>query len=68
VNWLKTRPEIFRIGATTDAENHRSMQVLEAVGLVKEGVLRRATVRPNIGPERRDTVFFSWLKPDETGD
>jgi len=66
VNWLRTQPEIFRIGATTDAGNHRSMRVLEAVGLRKEGVLREATVRPNIGPERRDTVFFSWLRPDES--
>ncbi|HNV60555.1 MAG TPA: GNAT family N-acetyltransferase [Rhodoferax sp.] len=62
VNWLKAQPEILRIWATSDALNIRSHRVLERLGLQREGLLRMATYRPNIGGLPRDTVIFAWCK------
>lgn len=64
VDWLRAQPEIFRIWATADAENVRSHGVLERLGLQKEGVLRMATYRPNIGGGPRDTAIYAWCRGD----
>ena len=64
VNWLRAQPEILRIWATADAENFRSHKVLERLGLRREGVLRMATYRPNIGGLPRDTAVYAWCKDD----
>lgn len=64
VNWLRRQSGIVRIGATTDAENSASAAVLQKVGLQREGLMRRATVRPNIGPSPRDTALFASIKPE----
>lgn len=58
VGWLKTRPRVWRIAASLDAENLRAAAVLERAGLRREGLLRAATPRPNIGPEPRDTLVY----------
>lgn len=65
VNWLRAQPEILRIWATADAENFRSHRLLERLGLRREGVLRMATYRPNIGGAPRDTALYAWCKGDE---
>jgi RimJ/RimL family protein N-acetyltransferase len=64
VDWLQAQPEILRIWATADAENIRSHRVLERLGLQKEGVLRMATYRPNIGGDPRDTATYAWCRRD----
>jgi len=64
MNWLKEQPEVLRIWATADAENVRSQRVLERLGLRREGVLRMATYRPNLGSEPRDTVLYAWCARD----
>ena len=64
LSYLKSRPEVFRIWATADIENHRSHRVLERLGLHKEGVLRQATYRPNIGGSPRDTALYAWCRGD----
>jgi RimJ/RimL family protein N-acetyltransferase len=40
-------------------ENVASARVLEKVGMVREGVLRRYIVHPNIGPEPRDSIVYA---------
>jgi [ribosomal protein S5]-alanine N-acetyltransferase len=62
VEWLKRQPSVLRIWATTDVENTRSAKVLERLGLQKEGVLRMATYRPNIGGLPRDTAVYATCK------
>jgi [ribosomal protein S5]-alanine N-acetyltransferase len=62
VAWLKQQPSILRIWATTDIENLRSAKVLERVGLQREGVLRMASYRPNIGGLPRDTLVYALCK------
>jgi RimJ/RimL family protein N-acetyltransferase len=64
VGWLKSRPEIQRIWATTDALNARSVAVLERAGLRREGLLRLATLRPNIGGAPRDTLLYALCRDD----
>ena len=61
--WLDTQSEIIRVWASADAENVRSRRLLERLGLQLEGVLRMATVRPNIGGLPRDTVIYARTKP-----
>ncbi len=58
VGWLSGLEHLERIWATCDAANIAAARVLEKVGLVREEVRLRATVRPNIGPEPRDAFFF----------
>ena len=62
LGWLQNCDEIYRVCATTDAENTRSRCVLEKLGLELEGVLKMATVRPNIGPIPRDTAIYGWVR------
>lgn len=64
VGWLQRQRSIVRIWATADAANVRSTAVLRKAGLVQEGVMRRATVRPNIGGTPRDTALFAWARDD----
>ena len=66
VNWLRRQGSIVRIGATTDADNSASAAVLQKVGLQREGLMRKATVRPNIGPAPRDTALYASVKPEGT--
>ena len=65
VEWVIAQPEIHRAWATVDLENVASQRVLEKVGMVKEGVLRRWLVAPNLGPVPRDVWSFARIK--ETG-
>ena len=68
VGWLQRQSSIVRIGATTDIDNSASAAVLQKVGLQREGVMRRATVRPNFGPDfkhtPRDTALFASVTPE----
>lgn len=62
VEWLGMQASILRIWATTDVENIRSAKVLERVGLQREGVLRMATCRPNMGGLPRDTAVYALCR------
>ena len=64
VAWLKRQPAVLRIWATTDVENEKSARVLERLGMQREGVLRMATYRPNIGGLPRDTAVYALCKSD----
>ncbi|MCB1270376.1 MAG: GNAT family N-acetyltransferase [Microthrixaceae bacterium] len=59
VAWLWSVPTLRRVWATCDAENLASARVLEKVGLRHERTLPRATVRPNLSPEPRDTLVYA---------
>jgi ribosomal-protein-alanine N-acetyltransferase len=58
IGWLKGRSRVWRIAASVDAENARAVAVLERAGLRREGLLHAATVRPNLGPDPRDTLVY----------
>ncbi|MBI1728318.1 MAG: GNAT family N-acetyltransferase [Candidatus Rokubacteria bacterium] len=65
VEWVIAQPEIHRVWATVDLENVASQRVLEKVGMVREGMLRRWVLFPNLGPVPRDVWSFARIK--ETG-
>jgi hypothetical protein len=54
--WALRQPSMFRIGAMCDVENIGSARVLEKAGFVREGVLHRWLVHPNISDEPRDCL------------
>ena len=59
MRWLESESGIHRIWATCDVDNLASARVLEKLGLVREGLLRRLTVRPNISELPRDAWMFA---------
>jgi RimJ/RimL family protein N-acetyltransferase len=59
VNWALSQPPIFRIGAICDVENIGSARVMEKAGLVREGLLRRWLMHPNVSDEPRDCFSYA---------
>ncbi len=63
LDWLKSLDELQRIQAKCDVDNVASARVLEKLGLNREGVLRRWTMRPNLpGRPIRDALIYSWVR------
>ena len=56
------QPEVFRVWAVCDVDNLASARVLEKAGLVREGVLRRWSLHPNISAEPRDSLCYAKVK------
>ncbi len=63
--WLQRQRVLVRLWATCDAANAASAQVLQAAGLQREGLMRKAHVRPNLGGAIRDTLLFAWVREQE---
>lgn len=61
-NWLLEQPDIYRVFATCDVENLASARVMEKVGMKREGILRRNTIRFNVGNEPRDSYIYAIVK------
>ena len=62
VNWTLSVPRIYRVWALCDVDNAASARVLEKVGMKREGILRRATMHPNISEEPRDSYCYAITK------
>jgi RimJ/RimL family protein N-acetyltransferase len=62
VDWAFSQEEIYRVWAVCDVENRASARVLEKVGMVREGVLRRWSVHPNRAKEPRDCYCYARSK------
>jgi ribosomal-protein-alanine N-acetyltransferase len=60
--WGLRQPAIFRIGAVCDVDNGASAGVLEKSGFVREGLLRRWLVHPNISDEPRDCYSYCCVR------
>jgi [ribosomal protein S5]-alanine N-acetyltransferase len=60
--WGLCQPSIFRIGAVCDVENTGSARVLEKSGFIREGVLQRWLVHPNISDEPRDCYSYARVR------
>lgn len=55
-------PAVYRVAAVCDVENLASARVMEKAGMVREGVLRRYMVHPNIAEEPRDCYSYAITK------
>jgi ribosomal-protein-alanine N-acetyltransferase len=61
-DWALAQPEIYRVWAVCDVENVASARVLEKIGMQREGLLRRWSVHPTIGPEPRDAWCYARVR------
>ena len=52
-------PLMFRVEASCDVENRASARTLEKAGFMREGLLGRYTIHPNISPEPRDCWLYA---------
>ena len=64
LGWLRRQAAVVRIWATTDADNAASAAVLRKAGLQLEGIMRKATLRPNIGGPPRDTALYALVREE----
>jgi ribosomal-protein-alanine N-acetyltransferase len=60
--WTMRQDGIWRIGAGCDVENFASARVMEKAGLVREGILRRWIIHPNISSEPRDWLSYAKVR------
>jgi RimJ/RimL family protein N-acetyltransferase len=60
--WALRQPSVFRTGAVCDVENIGSARVLEKSGFVREGLLRRWLLHPNISDEPRDCYSYACVR------
>jgi RimJ/RimL family protein N-acetyltransferase len=63
VNWALAQPGIYRVWAVCDVDNAASGRVLEKAGMVREGLLRRWSVHPNVSDEPRDCWCYAKVRP-----
>ena len=61
-DWALEQPSLFRIGAVCDVENIGSARVLEKCGFIREGLLRRWLVHPNMSDEPRDCFSYARVR------
>lgn len=59
VDWALQQPGVWRIGDVCDVENIGSARVMEKAGLIREALLRRWVVHPNMGDEPRDCFAYA---------
>jgi RimJ/RimL family protein N-acetyltransferase len=62
IAWALKQNEIFRVWAVCDIDNKASARVMEKAGMVREGILKRWSVHPNLSPEPRDSYCYAITK------
>lgn len=62
VAWAWAQPAIFRVWAVCDVENIASARVLEKLGLLREGVLRRWSINNVDSAAPRDHYCYAKVK------
>lgn len=62
IEWAFQQSCIYRVNASTDVENIASQRVMEKAGMVREGLLRKYIVHPNISDVPRDCYIYAIVK------
>jgi len=62
IHWAFRQPAIYRVNASTDVENIASQRVLEKAGMLREGLLRKYIIHPNISDIPRDSYIYAITK------
>ncbi len=62
VKWALSRPDVYRVFAICDVENPASARVMEKAGMLREGLLRRNSIHPNVSAEPRDSFIYATVK------
>ena len=55
-------PEVFRVQALCDVENHPSQRALEKAGFLREGRRERFIVHPNLSSEPRPCYMYALCR------
>ncbi len=61
-HWALAQPRIFRVGAVCDVDDAGGIRVLEQAGFIREAVLRRWAVHPNISDQPRDCYSYARVR------
>lgn len=64
VQWAFSDPSVFRVWAVCDCENGASARVLEKAGFLREGILRKWSIHPNISEIPRDCFCYARIRED----
>jgi RimJ/RimL family protein N-acetyltransferase len=67
VEWIFTHPLIWRVWAYVHVDNIPTQRVLERMGAVREGRLRRFAVYPNLSATPQDAFIYSITRDDISG-
>jgi RimJ/RimL family protein N-acetyltransferase len=62
IDWAFQQPSIYRVYATTGVDNIASQRVMEKTGMLREGLLRKYIIHPNISNEPRDSYIYAIVK------
>ena len=62
IDWALSQPQIVRIWTVVDVDNAASVRVLEKLGMIREGLLKRWSIHPNISSEPRDFYCYALVK------
>ena len=62
VKWIFTHPQIWRVWAYCHVDNIPVQRVLERMGAVQEGLLRRFEVFPNLSDEPQDAYVYAIVR------
>ena len=66
IDWTDNEPEIARVWAVCAVQNEASARVLEKAGMIREGILHRWMVFPNLGGKPLDCYCYARVKPVDT--
>ena len=61
-HWALAQPRIFRVGAVCDVDDAGGIRVLEQAGFIREALLRRWAVHPNISDQPRDCYSYARVR------
>lgn len=62
IDWAFQQPTIQRVYATTSVSNVASQRVMEKAGMIREGLLRKYSIHPNVSDEPVDSYIYAIVK------
>ena len=61
-DYVLAQPAMYRVWAVCDVDNTASARVMEKIGMLREGLMRRGVLHPNISAEPRDCWVYAKVK------
>jgi len=61
-DYVLAQPAMYRVWAVCDVDNTASARVMEKIGMMREGLMRRGVLHPNISSEPRDCWVYAKVK------
>ena len=61
-DYVLAQPAMYRVWAMCDVDNTASARVMEKIGMLREGLMRRGVLHPNLSSEPRDCWVYAKVK------